>query len=112
MSEHLEEEDALDNLKKPMRRFREEIEEIENTHWTDNDELIKWKLTYDVIEKNLGVWYALRYDVTVDPQIQRAVEILSDPAEYQAYLSRPEIGGDDEESADPVAAAADSLTSQ
>jgi len=112
LSEHLEEEDALDNLKKPMRRFREEIEEIENTHWTDNDELIKWKLTYDVIEKNLGVWYALRYDVTVDPQIQRAVEILSDPAEYQAYLSRPEIGVDDEESADPVAAAADSLTSQ
>jgi carboxyl-terminal processing protease len=110
LSEHLEEEEALDDLKKPMRRFREEIEEIEEKHWAENEELLQWRLTYDIIEKNLGIWYAHRYDVTTDPQIQRAVEILSDPVEYQSYLNRPEIGVDpDNES---VAATADSMTSQ
>ena len=109
LSQLLEEEKALEDLKKPMRRFREEIEEIEENHWEENEELLRWKLTYDIIEKNLGLWYAHRYDATVDPQIQRAREILSDHDEYETYLNRREIGVEDDES---VAATADSMTSQ
>ncbi len=117
LSQHLEEEEALDDLKKPMRRLREEIEEIEENHWEANEELIEWRLTYDILEKNLGIWSAHRYDVTMDPQIQRAVEILSSPHDYESYLSRREIGvDDDDESVDDddesVAATADSVTSQ
>ena len=107
LSERLEQENALDELKKPIRRLREEIAEIEETHWADNEDLLTWKLTFDILEKNLGLWYAYRYDVTEDPQIQRAREILSDPEEYESYFRRAEVGVIDGE---PVAAASDSLT--
>jgi len=106
LGEGLEEEEALDDLKKPMRRFLEEIEEIEEGHWEDNEELLKWKLTYGILEKNFGIAYAQRYDCTVDPQIQRAHEILSSSEDYEWYFSQLEIGVADGDSS----ATSDSLT--
>jgi len=115
LSKHLEDEEALDDLKKPMRRLREEIEEIEENHWEENEELLKWRLTYDILEKNFGIWHAHRYNVTMDPQVQRAVEIFSSPVEYESYFSRREIGVEDDDGPvdddSSVAATADSVTS-
>ena len=68
------------------------IEEIEESHWLDNDELITWKLTYDIREKAFGIVQAFAYDVTVNPQILRAREILANEAEYLSWFQRSEIG--------------------
>ena len=75
-----------------LRQVEDEIDEIEEFHWRDNAELLTWKLTFDIREKAFGIEQAYAYDVTVDPQIQRAREILGSEAEYQAWFKRPEIG--------------------
>ena len=57
-----------------------------------SDELITWKLTYDIREKAFGIVQAFAYDVTVNPQILRAREILANEAEYLSWFQRSEIG--------------------
>lgn len=76
-----------------LKQVEGEIDQIEEFHWRDNAELLTWKLTFDIREKAFGIEQAYAYDVTVDPQIQRAREILGSEAEYQAWFERPEIGG-------------------
>jgi|GEM_PF-27889 len=90
------EEDG-DILNKPLRRLKEEIDEIEENHWDENEDIIKWKLTFDILEKAFGLRTAYAYDATVDPQILRAREVLNDPAEYESWFQRPEIGVPDDE---------------
>ena len=101
----LEEEKAApyDDMESSLDELDEEVEEIEEAHWEDNDELIAWKLTYDIREKSFGVVQASAYDVTVNPQILRAREILLDEAEYLSWFQRAEIG----EPSDPMASTGD-----
>ena len=75
-----------------LHQVAEDIEEIEETHWADNAELIAWKMTFDVREKAFGIRHASAYDVTVDPQVLRSREILHDETEYEAWFQRSEIG--------------------
>jgi carboxyl-terminal processing protease len=84
------------DMESSLERVADKIEEIEETHWLDIDELITSKLTYDVREKNFGIVQAFAYDVTVNPQILRAREILADESEYLSWFQRAEIGEPDE----------------
>ena len=99
--EHLEkmlsEEEEDDRVKRPMERLAEEIEEIEEKHWKAEAELISWQLTFDILDKQFGIEAAHAYDATVDPQIQRAVEILAEPLEYDSWFRRQEVGLSDKE---------------
>ncbi len=79
-------------LDKPLARLLAEIDRLEESHWERSAPLLQWKLTYDILEKNLGVRAALAYDVTVDPQIEAARRLLASPVEYASWFARPEIG--------------------
>ena len=58
-----------------------------------NDELISWKLTFDIREKAFGIVQAFAYDTTVNPQTLRAREMLRDETGYLTWFQRAEIGG-------------------
>ena len=93
----LSEEDNEAKVDKPIKRLKEEIEKIEGKHWEADAEIIGWRLTYDTLDKNFGIEAAHAYNVTVDNQIQRSLEILSDSDEYNSWLSRPEVGLSDDD---------------
>ena len=84
---------AIEAMKPSLKQAQTEIDLIEEHHWDDGAELLTWKLTFDIREKAFGIEQAHAYDVTVDPQIQRAREILGSPVDYQAWFDRSEIGG-------------------
>ncbi|HJP33954.1 MAG TPA: S41 family peptidase [Candidatus Latescibacteria bacterium] len=88
-----------------LEHVADEIEEIEEDHWLDNDELIAWKLTFDIREKAFGIVQAYAYDVTVNPQVLRAREILRDESEYLTWFQRSEIG----DPGQPMASAGDTV---
>lgn len=96
LKERVDEDEEYQRLQHPLERLLSEVDKAEESHWASNADLLKWKLTYDILEKNLGGRTALAYDVTMDPQIRRAREILSSPAEYEEWFRRPEIGADEE----------------
>jgi len=96
LEQKVAEEEDYKKLQKPLRRLLSEIDKIEEKHWEDNEELLWWKLTYDILEKNLGIQTAIAYDCTVDPQVNRAREILADPQEYEEWFKKAEIGVDEE----------------
>ncbi len=96
---------AMEAMDPSLKQVESEIDQIEEYHWRDNAELLTWKLTFDIREKAFGIEQAYAYDVTVDPQIQRAREILGSEVEYQAWFKRPEIGG-----APAIASATDTAT--
>ena len=97
LEEMLVEEEEDQRVRRPMGRLKGEIEEIEEKHWKKSAELVRWKLTFDILEKNLGIEAAYAYETTVDPQILRAAEILSDPLEYESWFRRKEIGVPDDQ---------------
>jgi len=97
-------EEEMEKLGKPLQRLKEEIDEIEEKHWAANEEIIKWKLSFDILEKAFGLGAAYAYDAGVDPQILKAREVLGDPVEYESWFQRLEIGVADE---DVIAAATD-----
>jgi carboxyl-terminal processing protease len=103
LREELEEEGEAPqaHMETSLHQVAGDIEEIEETHWVDNEELIAWKMTFDIREKAFGIRQASAYDATVDPQVLRAREILHDDAAYQAWFQRVEIGG---EPSEPMAA--------
>jgi carboxyl-terminal processing protease len=103
LREELEEECEAPqaHMETSLHQVAGDIEEIEETHWVDNEELIAWKMTFDIREKAFGIRQASAYDATVDPQVLRAREILHDDAAYQAWFQRVEIGG---EPSEPMAA--------
>ena len=96
LEEMLVEEEEDQRVRRPMGRLKDEIEEIEEKHWTEAEELVKWRLTFDILEKNLGIEVAYAYDATVDPQILHATEILSEPLQYESWFQRKEIGVPDD----------------
>ena len=96
LGERIDAEEELEKLEKHYNRLIAEIDKLEEKHWKDNAELLQWKLTYDILEKNYGVRTALAYDVTVDPQIDKARQILANPQEYEEWFKKNEIGVDEE----------------
>lgn len=105
LEEAVEEEGEQERLEKPLGRLKKEIDNIEEKHWKADAELIKWKLTFDILEKAFGMKGAYAYDVAVDPQVRMAREIIADPERYGSYFRRVEVGLADEEA---IAAAPDS----
>ncbi|MBT4501404.1 MAG: S41 family peptidase [Gemmatimonadetes bacterium] len=96
LEEKVEEEEEYKKLGKHLKRLLSEIDKLEENHWDENADLLSWKLTYDILEKNFGVRTALAYDVSVDPQIQRALDLLANPQEYEECFQKSEIGLDEE----------------
>ena len=85
-------------LAKPLSHLIDEIDKIEEKHWQENEELIAWRLTFDILEKAFGEQVAEAYNVTVDPQVLEARRIIADPSEYQMWFDKGEIGVLEEES--------------
>ena len=87
-------------LEKPLNRLIDEIDKIEEQHWEDNEDLIAWRLTFDVLEKAFGLNAAEAYNITVDPQVLEARRIIADDGEYEMWFQKREIGVSEE---DPIA---------
>ncbi|MCY3664869.1 MAG: S41 family peptidase [Gemmatimonadetes bacterium] len=90
--------EEYNQLAKPLSHLSDEIEKIEEKHWQENEDLISWRLTFDVLEKAFGQQVAEAYNVTVDPQVLEAHRIIADPSEYQMWFDKGEIGVLEEES--------------
>ena len=90
--------EEYERLEKPLNRLIEEIDKIEEQHWEDNEDLIAWRLTFDVLEKAFGRKAAIAYDITVDPQLLEARRILADDGEYEMWFQKREIGVSEEDS--------------
>ena len=90
--------EEYDQLAKPLSHLSDEIEKIEEKHWQENEELIAWRLTFDILEKAFGNQVAEAYNVTVDPQVLEARRIIADPSEYQMWFDKREIGMLEEDS--------------
>ena len=85
-------------LEKPLNRLIDEIDKIEEQHWEDNEDLIAWRLTFDVLEKAFGLNAAEAYNITVDPQVLEARRIIAADGEYEMWFQKREIGVSEEDS--------------
>ena len=92
------EDEEYNQLVKPLGHLIDEIDKIEEQHWQENEELIAWRLTSDILEKAFGKQVAEAYNVTVDPQVLEARRIIADPSEYQMWFDKEEIGAPAEDS--------------
>lgn len=92
------ESEEYHQLAKPLGHLIDEIDKIEEKHWQENEELIAWRLTFDILEKAFGEQVAEAYNVTVDPQVLEARRIIADPSQYQMWFDKGEIGVLEEES--------------
>ena len=92
------EEEEYNQLAKTLSHLTDEIDNIEEKHWQENEELIAWQLTFDILEKAFGEQVAEAYNVTVDPQVLEARRIIADPSEYQMWFDKGEIGTPEEDS--------------
>jgi carboxyl-terminal processing protease len=90
--------DDFKELEKPIKNLIDKIDKVEESHWKENEELIIWRLNYAILEKAYGVKQAEAYNVTVDPQVVEAREILADPATYEQWFQVEEIGVDSDDS--------------
>ena len=95
--EKASEGEEFEKLEKSLLNLQKEIDSIEEGHWDDGSELIQWRLTFDILEKALGVRAAIAHQVAASPRVQRAREILSDPLVYEQWLEKTVIGGEQEE---------------
>ena len=96
--DEVSEGEEYNQLAKPLSHLIDEIDKIEEKHWQENEELIAWRLTYDILEKAFGEPVAEAYNVTVDPQVLEARRIIADPSEYQMWFDKGEIGAPAEDS--------------
>ena len=85
-------------LEKPLNRLINEIDKIEEKHWKDNEELITWRLTFDILEKAFSLQAAEAYNITVDPQVLEAHRVITNPSEYESWFQQREIGVTEEDS--------------
>ncbi len=92
------EDEEYNQLAKPLSHLIDEIDKIEEKHWQENEDLIAWRLTFDILEKAFGEQVAEAYNVTVDPQVLEARRIIADPSEYQMWFDKGEIGVVEEDS--------------
>ena len=94
----ISEDEEYNQLAKPLSHLSDEIDKIEEKHWQENEGLITWRLTYDILEKAFGNQVAEAYNVTVDPQVLEVRRIIADPSEYQMWFDKGEIGAPEEDS--------------
>lgn len=92
LQEKMKEDPELERIKGPLETLFQELATVKEGHWEDNAALLKWKLSYDILEKNLGERAAIAYDVTMDPQIERARQVLESDAKYHDWFQHEEIG--------------------
>ena len=90
--------EEYNQLAKTLSHLTDEIDKIEEKHWQENEELIAWQLTFDILEKAFGEQAAEAYNVTVDPQVLEARRIIAGPREYQMWFDKGEIGAPKEDS--------------
>ena len=90
--------EEYNQLAKPLSHLIDEIDKIEEKHWQENEDLIAWRLTFDILEKAFGEQVAEAYNVTVDPQVLEARRIIADSSEYQMWFDKGEIGVLEEDS--------------
>ena len=95
--EKASEGEEFEKLEKSLQRLQKEIDKIEEGHWDEGSELIQWRLTFDILEKAIGLRAAIAYQVAASPRVQRAREILSDHQVYEQWLEKTEIGGEQDE---------------
>jgi len=97
------EEDEYKELEETIDVLIEKIDEVEERHWEENEELILWRLTYAILEKSFGVKSAEAFNANEDKQIKQARDLIANDAEYEKWFSIEEIGLDlknDEEDQD------------
>ena len=92
LRQNLSEEDDAGRADRHLSDVAEEIEHIEERHWLDDEELLRWKLTFDIREKAHGIGNAYVYDTRVNPQVVRARQVLTDDVEYNEWFERAVIG--------------------
>ena len=92
LRQNLAEEEDSGGADRHLSDVAEEVELIEERHWSDNDQLFRWKLTFDIREKAHGIGNAYIYDTRVNPQVLRAQQILEDEVEYASWFQRAVIG--------------------
>lgn len=92
LRKNLAEEDDSGGADRHLSDVADEIEQIEEHHWQENDQLLRWKLTFDIREKAHGIGNAYIYDTRVNPQVLRAQQILTDEMEYTSWFERAFIG--------------------
>ncbi len=97
--EKIAHQDEYKKLEKTVNRLKKEIDKVEEQHWKDNEELILWKLTFDILEKVHGTTAAEAYNATVDPVLARARAILADPQAYEEWFKKPKIGLQEDQTA-------------
>ena len=96
--EKIARKDEYKKIEKTVNKLKKDIDKIEEQHWRDNEELILWKLTYDILKKSNGLKAAYAYDTTVDPVLNRARSILMEPPAYEQWFLKAEIGLQDNQS--------------
>ncbi len=92
LRQNLSKEDDAGRADRHLSDVAEEIEQIEERHWHENEQLLRWKLTFDIREKAHGIGNAYIYDTRVNPQVVRAQQILQDDVEYGSWFERAVIG--------------------
>lgn len=85
-------------LEKPLNRLIDEIDKIEEKDWDENEDLIAWRLTFDILEKSFGLQAAEAYNTTVDPQVEEARRVIADPTEYEMWFGKRTIGVQEDDS--------------
>lgn len=98
-------EEVGNRLDDELAQLEVEIDDIEEKHWQAHADLLVWKLTFDILEKRFGITAAEAYDTTVNPQILRAREIVTNQEEYASWFQKPAIGASDEAAVAATAAA-------
>ena len=78
----------MKKLDKSLKKIKEGINRIEEMDWSANETLLIEKLTYDILEKNISLTTALGYEVSVNPYVQRAQEVLNDQQAYGEWLGK------------------------
>ena len=84
--------DEYEDLEKPIKRLKAEIDKAEEQHWKDDYDMILKRLTFDILEKSFGMATARAHDISKDHVVEHAREILVDPMAYEKWLSKEEIG--------------------
>jgi len=99
------EEDEYVELEETIKVLIEKIDQVEERHWEENEELILWRLTYEILEKSFGVESAESFNVDEDKQIKQARDLIANNTEYEKWFSVAEIGLDfekNDENANPA----------
>ena len=75
------------------------VEAKEEEAWAEDGGLLRWQLTFEILEKAFGLPAAHAYDVGVDPVVRQARELVADAVAYEEWFLKPEIGSQDDEKA-------------